>query len=99
MNVVARHFYELKFKLSFMEKKPDEFEDFFSSVMEKRYPADFIRVRPWGNVGDWKNDGYNLPPLSPHALSVLRPNDINAATTVSKIDEDPCHIDSVALRG
>lgn len=34
------------------------FQDLFSSVMELRYPADFARVRPWGNVGDRKNDGY-----------------------------------------
>ncbi len=26
--------------------------------MEKRYPADFLRVRPWGSEGDRKNDGY-----------------------------------------
>jgi hypothetical protein len=58
MDVVARSHYELTFKVAFMEKKGEEFQNFFSTVMEKGYPADFIRVRPWGNAGDRKNDGY-----------------------------------------
>lgn len=86
MDVVARSFYELTFKVAFMEKKADEFQDFFSSVMEKRYPADFIRVRPWGNVGDRKNDGY----LRSRRIlfQSYAPNEISASECVSKIDED-----------
>lgn len=86
MDVVARSFYELTFKVAFMEKKGDEFQDFFSSVMEKRYPADFIRVRPWGNVGDRKNDGY----LRSRRIlfQSYAPNEISAAECISKIDED-----------
>lgn len=35
------------------------FQDLFSDIMEQVHPdGDFVRVRPWGNVGDQKNDGY-----------------------------------------
>jgi hypothetical protein len=58
MDNLTRAFYELMFENSFMKKKADEFQDFFASIMEKRYPGDFIRIRPWGQAGDHKNDGY-----------------------------------------
>lgn len=49
-------------ELRFRERCRDvgeSFQDFFSTLMELRYPkGDFIRVRPWGDVGDRKNDGY-----------------------------------------
>jgi len=41
-----------------LESNGDSFQGLFSSVMEKRYPGDFARVRPWGKHGDHKNDGY-----------------------------------------
>jgi hypothetical protein len=50
-------FYELKFRNAFLESRGEAFQDLFSSIMEKRYPGDFIRTRPWGNQGDRKNDG------------------------------------------
>ena len=50
--------YEMSFRLAFLEATGDAFQDLFSSVMELRYPGDFARVRPWGNIGDRKNDGY-----------------------------------------
>jgi hypothetical protein len=51
-------YYEMKFHLTFLEAMGDAFQDFFSSIMELRYPGDFARVRPWGKFGDRKNDGY-----------------------------------------
>ncbi|HEY0463789.1 MAG TPA: ABC-three component system protein [Polyangiaceae bacterium] len=86
MDGVARQFYEQCFKIDFLEKKGDEFQYFFSSVMEKAYPADFIRVRPWGNVGDRKNDGYLKSKRM--LFQVYAPNEMSAVACVSKIDED-----------
>ena len=52
-------YYEVTFRLRYVESTGDSFQDFFSTIMEMRYPrGDFARVRPWGNVGDRKNDGY-----------------------------------------
>ena len=48
----------MSFELRYLKARADEFQDFFASIMEKRYPSDFMKVRPWGNVGDRKNDGY-----------------------------------------
>jgi len=86
MDHVARAFYELKFRLAFMEKKANEFQDFFSTIMEKVHPADFIRVRPWGNVGDRKNDGYLKSERT--LFQVYAPNEMKVADAISKIDED-----------
>lgn len=86
MDDLARAFYELAFKVAFMERKADEFQDFFSTIMEKRYPADFIRVRPWGNVGDRKNDGYLRSRRM--LFQSYAPNDIEVAKCIAKINED-----------
>ena len=38
----------------------DSFQDFFSRVMEASHGSDFIRVRPYGSLGDKGCDGYRL---------------------------------------
>src|SRR5262245_55230856 len=83
---IARAFFELHFELAFLKRKADEFQDFFSSIMEKRYPADFVRVKPWGNVGDKKNDGY----LKSRRMlfQSYAPNSMEAAKAIAKIEED-----------
>lgn len=88
MDTISRSFYELSFRVAFLEKRADEFQDFFSSIMEKSYPADFVRVKPWGNVGDRKNDGY----LRSHRIlfQCFAPNEMKAADCIAKIDEDFC---------
>lgn len=86
MDQVSRAFYELKFKVASLEKKGSEYQDFFSTVMEMRYPADFVRVRPWGNVGDRKNDGYLKSERK--LFQLYAPNELSAAETIAKIDED-----------
>lgn len=86
MDQITRSHYELTFQVAFMQKKADEFQDFFSTIMEKRYPADFVRVRPWGSVGDRKNDGY----LTSRRMifQCYAPNDLPAAACIAKIDDD-----------
>lgn len=86
MDDLARAFYEMKFQLAFITKKADEFQGFFSSIMEKRYPANFIRMRPWGSVGDRKNDGYLRTKRI--LFQCYAPNDMKAARCVAKINED-----------
>lgn len=36
----------------------DALQDFFSTVMERRHKSDFVRVRPFGSLGDKGCDGY-----------------------------------------
>lgn len=54
---LQRGYHELAFRLRY-QQTGDAFQDFFASLMELRYPGDFVRVRPWGKLGDRKNDGY-----------------------------------------
>ncbi len=86
MDDAARAYYEVAFERDFIKKKADEFQDFFSTIMEKRYLGDFQRVRPWGNVGDKKNDGY----LKSQRLlfQVYAPEEMTLGRFIKKIDED-----------
>jgi hypothetical protein len=86
MDNLTRAFYMERFRAEYLQKKGTAFQDFFSDIMEKAYPGDFVRVRPWGNVGDKKNDGYLG---SARVLfQVYAPNEMTSAEAVKKIDED-----------
>lgn len=51
--IIAQKF----FKLKILESKGLAFQDLFERVMEKAEP-DFRKVKPYGNEGDHKNDGF-----------------------------------------
>lgn len=78
--------YELRFRVEFMQKRGAAFQDLFSDVMEKRYPADFARVQPWGQAGDWKCDGYLRSQRT--LFQCYAPKSLNARTCETKIDAD-----------
>jgi hypothetical protein len=86
LDCVSRDYYEIAFERDFLKKTGTQFQDFFSEIMEKCHPGDFQRVRPWGNVGDRKNDGY----LSSQKIlfQVYAPNEIRSSSTIAKIDKD-----------
>ncbi|MBC8217911.1 MAG: hypothetical protein H8E73_05545 [Planctomycetes bacterium] len=82
-----RAYYELAFERDFLRKRGSAFQDFFADLMEKRYPnGDFIRVRPWGNIGDRKNDGYLKSQRT--LFQVYAPNEMKLAEALKKIDGD-----------
>ena len=86
MDEVERAFRELQYKTGYLEKKGNEFQDWFATIMEKRFPGDFIRVRPWGKAGDRKNDGYVRSKR--WLFQVYAPNEMSAEQALAKIDED-----------
>lgn len=86
MDRLTRAFFEMAFELRYLRVRGDEFQDFFASIMEKRHPSDFHRVRPWGGVGDRKNDGYLAS--ARQLFQVYAPNAMTAAEAVSKIEAD-----------
>lgn len=45
------------FKNKIHEADGQKFEDMFSAIMNYKEP-EFTQVKPWGNIGDRKNDGY-----------------------------------------
>ena len=46
-----------QFKLKIHEANGQAFEDIFTVIMNYAEP-DFQSIKPWGNIGDRKNDGY-----------------------------------------
>jgi hypothetical protein len=79
-------YYEMAFRTRYALSKGDQFQEFFSTLMELRYPGDFVRVRPWGKLGDRKNDGYLRSKRRLHQC--YAPRDLGMATCKAKINED-----------
>ena len=79
-------FYNLKFDHEFDSKKANEFQLFFSNIMEARYPGDFIPTRPWGQEGDQKCDGYILSTST--FYQVYAPDELEATAAVKKMRVD-----------
>jgi hypothetical protein len=50
---IARHLFQNKL----LKADGQAFEDIFTSIMNYT-EADFQQIKPWGNIGDRKNDGY-----------------------------------------
>lgn len=86
MDDIARAHYELKFQVAYLKAKGNAFQELFEQVMGKAHPADFIPCRPWGSVGDRKNDGYLKSERT--LFQVYAPNEMTAAEAIAKIDED-----------
>ena len=78
--------YEKDFRIDFLEARGDAFQRLFERVMSLAYPRDFLACRPWGKVGDRKNDGYL--PSQRTLFQSYAPNEMTAADAVKKITED-----------
>ncbi len=78
--------YEKDFQIAFLKSKGDSFQHFFETLMFKAYPNDFIACRPWGKIGDRKNDGY----LSSARIlfQTYAPNEMSAEKAITKINDD-----------
>ena len=81
-----REWYEQKFINAFRSKSGIEFQEFFVSIMERGYPADFQKVKPYGKDGDKKCDGYHQS--LKRVYQVYAPERMNVGETNKKIDED-----------
>ena len=74
------------FEIRYLRYKGNEFQNMFSDVMEHCYPSDFMRVQPWGNIGDRKNDGCLRSKRM--LFQVYAPKEMKAYEAVKKIEED-----------
>lgn len=86
MNDLRRAFYEATLKNVVWEKTANAYQDFFSDVMNKCYPGDFISSRTWGSMGDKKNDGYLQSRRT--LFAVYAPDNGPANNTVAKMESD-----------
>lgn len=57
MDDIQTAFYQLRFRVAFLEKKGNEFQDWFVSLAGYAFGSDFEAVRPYGKRGDLKSDG------------------------------------------
>jgi hypothetical protein len=58
MTAEQRYWWRIALELRMRKSSGDEFQDFFSIVMEKVHGDDFVRVRAFGRRGDKGCDGY-----------------------------------------
>jgi hypothetical protein len=87
MNVQEKTFARQLFQNKILKADGQIFEDIFSAIMNYA-EADFQQIKPWGNIGDRKNDGY----IKTKGIfcQVYAPEDIRKSYTnvVSKLKED-----------
>lgn len=87
MNVQEKMFARQLFQNKILKADGQIFEDIFSAVMNYA-ETDFQQIKPWGNIGDRKNDGY----IKNKGIfyQVYAPEDIRKSYTnvVSKLKED-----------
>ncbi len=86
MDDLTTAYYELRFTTQFLGTNGDSFQALFSKVMALAHPEDFIACRPWGNIGDRKNDGYLKSERT--LFQVYAPNELAQTETMRKINED-----------
>jgi hypothetical protein len=86
MDQLEKAFYETKFENAFLRAKSNAFQDFFNELMGRAYKSDYMPCRPWGKLGDRKNDGFLKS--ENRLFQVYGPNEMAATTAITKIDED-----------
>ena len=79
-------FFKLKFRNAFLEKQGKEFEGLFSRIMGHAFPGDFRAVRPYGNKGDLKCDGYRDSDKT--VFQCYAPRTTKLQELQAKVDED-----------
>ena len=58
MNAPLNTDYQLLLELKLRRVSGNDFQKFFSEIMEAKYGDDFVRVKPYGSLGDKGCDGY-----------------------------------------
>ncbi|NOR60063.1 MAG: hypothetical protein GQ469_05475 [Methanosarcinales archaeon] len=87
MNVQEKTFARQLFQNKILKADGQIFEDIFSAIMNYA-ETDFQQIKPWGNIGDRKNDGY----IKSKGIfyQIYAPEDIRKSYTnvVSKLKKD-----------
>lgn len=86
MDDTSRIWYQQQCELQLRRQQGNAFQDFFSAVMELAHPRDFQRIRPYGNRGDLKCDGYLAS--SQTVFQVYAPRQTKLADLQRKIRTD-----------
>lgn len=82
-NTNEKYIARIMFKNKVYEYDAQAFESLFTLVMQKNN-KNFEQVKPYGNIGDWKNDGFDKT-LGVY-YQVYSPEDIEKTSTVSNAE-------------
>ncbi len=87
MDDKGKYLARILFKLKIHETEGKSFEDLFAHIMNYSEP-DFQRIKPWGSIGDRKNDGY-IPSQGIY-FQVYAPEDIRKSlgNAIKKLESD-----------
>ena len=58
--MTEEHWWKISLRLKLRQSSGDQFQQFFSLLMEQLHGSDFVRIRPFGQLGDKGCDGYLL---------------------------------------
>lgn len=86
MDELERLWYVNTFRVAFLEKRGTEFQDWFVKLAGYAWGDDFEEVRPYGNVGDWKCDGWRISTGS--VFQCYAPRDMSASEATAKVRAD-----------
>ena len=87
MSIIDKKYLSLQFWKKVHEKNGFEFQTLFSDIMQKKHNG-FIKVRPYGRLGDGGNDGY-IPDQGIYyqVYSPQNPTDKSATAAQKMIDD------------
>jgi hypothetical protein len=86
MEQITRMYWERTFERDFVVSRYSAFQTLFTKIMELRHPHDFTQVRPWGNIGDQKCDGWLAS--EKRLFQVYAPDELTKTETEKKMNDD-----------
>lgn len=86
MDQLQRSFYSREFRIAFLSKKGSAFQALFDDIMGHAHVGNFQKVRPYGNRGDLKCDGYLKS--NGTVFQCYGPDVIKLSELLSKMDKD-----------
>lgn len=89
ISVEQRYWWRIALELRLRQSNGDAFQDFFSVVMGELHGDDFVRVRPFGRLGDKGCDGYlNSSGQLFQCYGALNGESKQVATLTKKMSDD-----------
>lgn len=86
MDQLQRAFFGWRFETQFLRATGDIFQELFRRIMELAFTGDFVAVRPHGNIGDLKCDGFLSSTGT--VFQCYGPKGMKLSDLTSKMDED-----------